>query len=329
MTAPPTLWLLLAMITHSQGRHAPVKLAMPVPETEWRTVVAPSISPSTLTEVKRAASAAHIAGEARVHAAAGTLPPEMLLALGANKLLFPPTARPVGKEDEFLARACWFNGQGRPVRQILLLESRLAEPSVAVMEALLAGQRDFDVVDAARLLDNNSPNSPQLDGENLQLGEGHYGVILVAPSDAWPEETLDLLQEFITARGKVIFLGRQPLAIQRLLLRTGVVRVGESIEDIDRGLNYAITRDFHVADATSGEAMPMIRYQHRTDGRRHFFLIFNADREHAASVRMGIGSIGPMEEWDLSTGLITPLHLPVKEIPARGTLAVVVTQAVK
>src|SRR5258708_28420763 len=100
----------------------------------------------------------------------------MLLALGANQLVLPAGSKPAGSDD-FLARACWFNGQGQPVRPILLLESRLAEPSAAVMESLLAAQRDFDVVDATRLMIN-----PQLDGQTLQLGEARYGVILVPPS---------------------------------------------------------------------------------------------------------------------------------------------------
>ena len=112
--------------------------------------------------MKRAASRAHQAGQNRVVGVAGEsggvlrldgagdASAEQLLAWGANQLVFP-AGLPAGQNGNYLARASWFNGQGQPVRDILLLESRLGEPTRAVVDALLTLQRDFDLADAETL----------------------------------------------------------------------------------------------------------------------------------------------------------------------------------
>ena len=207
------------------------------------------------------------------------------------------------------------------MRQVLLLESRLTEPSVAVAQAMLTMQRDFDIAGSATL----EKLGQTLDNE-LQLGSAHYRTVLVAPSDAWPEPTLDILQDFIVGGGRVVFLGRQPLAIQRLLLRTGVVRVSESPEDIDRGLNSASNRDVRITRCGGGAAVPSIRYQHRVDDRHHYYYLANLDPDNAVTVRLGVGAEGIVEEWDLWTGRVTQLHLSLKEIPAGGAIALVVAK---
>jgi hypothetical protein len=318
-----TLWILIALLAHAQGRHAPPM--MPVPDAAWRpmTKAGPQGGASDEIAVTRAASAAHQSGELRVVGVVGGERPEALLAAGANQLVFPQGLK-AGEKEDYLARSSWFNGQGVPVRGILLLESRLTAPSVEVAKSLLAAQRDFDMADAAAL----EKHGQSVDRE-LQIGSARYPVVVVAPSDSWPEASLDILQDFIVSGGKVVFLGRQPLSIQRLLLRTGVVRVSESPEDIERGLNFAAVRDFHVSEVTGGSevldaAMPNIRYQHRQAARRHYFYVVNLDLDHAVTVRLGMVAQGAIEEWDLWTGRITPLRVPVKEIPPRGSVAIVV-----
>jgi hypothetical protein len=335
MIARSTLWILIAMLAHPQGaRRAPVVM-MPVPDAAWWLVrkAGAQAGAGDPIAVKRAASVAHQSGELRVSAVVGGERAESLLVAGANRLLLgtsPFLGTSPGDRDAYLARACWFNGQGVPVRRILLLESRLTEPSVEVAKSLLAAQRDFDLADAAALEKHGQAHGASIDRE-LQVGQAHYSVVVVAPSDAWPEASLDILQDFIVGGGKVVFLGRQPLSIQRLLLRTGVVRVSDSPEDIERGLNFAISRDFHVSEVTGGSEvldapLPNIRYQHRQDARRHYFYVANLDPEHAVTVRLGMVVSGAIEEWDLVTGRITPLRMPVKEIPAGGSVAMVVVK---
>ena len=318
-----TLWTLIALLAPPQGRRGPAM--MPVPDAAWRPVTKAGAQsgPSDAIAVKRASSMAHQSGESRVPAIIGGDPPEALLAAGANQLIFPLGLKP-GAKDDYLTRSSWFNGQGVAVRSILLLESRLAAPSVEVAKALLASQRDFDLADAATL----EKHGQTLESE-LQIGQARYPVLVVAPSDFWPETSLDILQDFIVGGGKVIFLGRQPLSIQRLLLRSGVVRVSESPEDIERGLNFAGARDFHITEMENGTALiegplPKIRYQHRQDARRHYLYVVNRDPDHPVTARMGLGVSNAIEEWDLWTGKIAPLRVPVKEIPAGGSLALVV-----
>lgn len=155
------------------------------------------------------------------------------------------------------------------------------------------------------------------------MGEARYRAILISPSDFWPENALDVLLDYITGGGRVVFLGRQPLSIQRLLFRSGVVRVSNAPEDIERGVSYAVGRDFHATLGDTGEAAPGILYQHRADARRDYYFVVNTDRENAVSVRLGVSVGGAIEEWDLQTGRVTPLRVLAKEIPAGGSVAIV------
>src|SRR5262249_34666660 len=98
---------------------------------------------------------------------------------------------------------------------------RLKDQTLAVAATLLERQHDFDFA-IPEAVQQAHP-----DRDTLQVGEVRYRAVLMAPSDFWPEEALDVLLDYIKGGGKVVFLGRQPLSIQRLLFRTGVVRVGE------------------------------------------------------------------------------------------------------
>jgi hypothetical protein len=303
---------------------------LPLPDDSWQPSTKPASqdAPADVMAVKRAASLARQAGRNRVAALAGSgngaASANQLLAWGANQLLLPAVqdlARSL-----YLTRASWFNGQGRPVRDVLLLESRLPEPTRAVAEALLSLQRDFDLTDAETLSKQPEHAPTESPSQIFQVGEAHYGVVAVAPSDFWPENLLDLLLDYIKGGGRVVFLGRQPLSIQRLLFRTGVVRVGDAREDIERGIGNAVNSDFRASLGDTDDAAPSIRYQHRSDAKRDYYFVVNTDREHSVSVRLGIAVGGSIEEWDLSTGRVTPLRTPVKEISAGGSIALVVVR---
>jgi len=298
-------------------------VVIPVPDSSWQPVGKPGAASDDIT-VKRAASRARQRGENRVTGVAGAASAEQLLAWGANQLVFPAGA-PAGEQRDYLTRACWFNGQGKPVRDILLLESRLQESTKAAAQALLTLQRDFDLADVATLREAKPPEEP-IAVENLHIGDARYRVILIAPSDFWPEDTLDLLLDYIQTGGRVVFVGRQPLSIQRLLFRTGVVRVGDGADDIERGLSYAVSRDLRVTWGDTGESAPAILYQHRSDAKRDYYFVVNTDHENAVAVRLGISVSGSIEQWDLRSGLVTPLRAPAVEIPAGGSVALVVVK---
>jgi hypothetical protein len=344
--------LLLALLLASlfSGPLFPQKRreVIPVPDASWQPITKPAgrSSPSDVMAVKRSASSAHQSGQNRVTAllgsGSGAASPEQVLAWGANQLVLP-AGLPAGLSGNlaraaYLARASWFNGQGKPVRDILLLESRLEEPTKSVAEALLSLQHDFDLADAETLARQEEAQagqrrsqqprdtSSETSVEVFPVGQALYRVVVISPSDFWPENVLDLLLDYITGGGRVVFLGRQPLSIQRLLFRSGVVRVGDAPEDIERGVNYAVGRDFHVTLGDTGEPAPAILYQHRADAKRHYYFVVNADQERSVSVRLSIAVGGTIEEWDLHTGLVTPLRTPAKEIPAGGSVAIVVVR---
>jgi hypothetical protein len=193
---------------------------------------------------------------------------------------------------------------------------------------LLTLQRDFDLATVETL--GQTKQSTVSTGEptaveSFQMGVARYRVILISPSDFWPENTLDVLLDYINSGGRVVFVGRQPLSIQRLLFRTGVVRVGDNADDVERGLSYAVARDLRVTLGDSGESAPAILYQHRRDAKRDYYFVVNTDRE-SVSVRLGVSASGSVEEWDLRTGLVTPLRTPAVEIPAGGAVALVVVR---
>ncbi|GEM_PF-4467892 len=312
----------------AQRKNKPVM--MPVPDASWAPILPPSnmIAAWELMDVKREASLAHQTGQNRVGAVVrDNSSMEDLLSWGANGLAFSK-ALPNGVTKEQVARACWFLGQGQPVRDVLLLESRLAAETRTAVDALLALDRDFDLASPETFakLPMALNRSGEAQAGSFSLGSATYHVMAVAPSDFWSEEILDTLLEYINAGGRVVFVGRQPLTIQRLLFRTGVVRVGDLPDDIARGLSYASQSDFHAELVESGERAASIRYQHRRDDKRDYFYVLNSDRQHAVNVRLGFAASGSVEEWDLATGIVTPTKLLQREIPAGGTVALVVTK---
>ncbi len=239
--------------------------------------------------------------------------------------------------NDYLARAAYFTSSGRPHKEILLLHplgsawsefspgppqepvAQIDQKFAATIQALLGMHRDFDLGDEVLL----NREGKVADGVLHAGTAGRYHVVVVPPAYRWNEETINMLMDFIRGGGRVIFRGRQPLSIQPLLLRTGVVRIGEEPDDLDRALDLAHPRDVSITGPDSRQATD-IYYQHQTDGARHLYFLANTNREKALNISIGATPAGSYEEWDLGTGAVRPMKTLRREIPPAGSLAFVI-----
>ncbi len=234
--------------------------------------------------------------------------------------------------NDYLARAAWFVSQGKPVKDILLLSAlgsawaeypdpKIDEKYIGVLRNLLGLHQDFDIGDELILARHGDAGNGR-----LRVGSGgNYSMVIVPPAYRWEESTLDLLDTMITTGGRVLFIGQQPLSIQRLLLRTGVARVGEEKEDLARALSLLGSRDLSIT--TEGRENPEIYYQQRVDGTRHLYFVANTDRERGYRVSIHSNVHGGTEEWNLATGQVRPIQSLIRDIPPAGSLAFVIDTA--
>jgi hypothetical protein len=255
---------------------------------------------------------------------------------GDRKRDYPPTFsdhQPYWSDlkylNDYLARAAWFVTQGRPVKDTLLLSAlgsawaeypdpKIDEKYTGLLRNLLELHLDFDIGDELILARHGRPGRGR-----LQVGPGgSYSMVVVPPAYRWEESTLDLLEEMITSGGRVLFIGQQPLSIQRLLLRTGVARVGEEKQDLARAFSLLGSRDLSIT--TEGRENPDVFFQQRAEGTRHFYFVANTNRERGYRVNIHSNIQGGVEEWDLATGEVRPLTSLARVIPRAGSFAFVV-----
>ncbi len=266
---------------------------------------------------------------------------------GDRKRDYPPTFsyhQPYWEDmkvlNDYLGRAAYFAASGVAQKDILLLHplgsawsefvpgqtqekvAQLDKALSATLKALLSTHRDFDLGDEIIL-----ERFGGVDNGMLTVGPGgRYQVVVVPPATQWTEATLALLEKFAVAGGRIIFRGEQPAGIQKLLLRSGVTRIGEDNAELERALDLAHRRDLSVTGA-DGSQIADIYYQHTVEGMRHLYFLTNTSRERSYHARIRIGVDGLIEEWDLATGQVRELRNLERDFPPAGSFAFTVDTA--
>lgn len=175
----------------------------------------------------------------------------------------------------------------------------------SLQDELLAQHLDFDYGDEIIL----SRHGKIEDGQLRVASHGQYDVVVVPPSFTWASETVQLLESFADAGGRVIFAGQRPTAIDgspdqhrwSALLARETVRQCEKIE-----ASLANYRDVSVCNA-AGEQIGKILYHHRRDGDRHIYFFCNTDRDKTYDARITLSTPGSVTCCDLATGETRPM----------------------
>ncbi len=250
--------------------------------------------------------------------------------------------------ETWFARLGYFRAQGRPCCDLLVLNpvesvwGRVYPKAICGMEAkdpqikalekqyaelfhkLAGNQIDFDYGDEGLLAEHGSVVS--LDGGALlRLGAMTYTTVLVSGVDTVRRTTLDLLQSFTDAGGRVIVAGTPPSYVDNLPSDAFAALPATACEAGDEALVAAL-RDHtpqrvFIKDRATGATARDVFCQLRaaTDGYYLTILSMNRDRGIDVDVKFEGVEGSFIEEWDLETGTASLLVNDDTPMPAFGT----------
>ncbi len=229
--------------------------------------------------------------------------------------------------EDYFARACFFTSIGEPVREVLLLHNIssgwAAAPAErkswgdrlnAVAEDLLALHYDFDLGDEMVMAEVGSVR-----GRRLLIGKAAYKLIVVPECETLLRSTVELLQRFLDAGGKVIAMRRHPAKIEgkdaseikALFAHRNVALISPTRTELEDTLRALLARRISIHGESGREVAPVIYQERRQRGASYVFLV-NRDRESGHRLTIELAGEGGVERYDLETGKTVA-------IPSRAT----------
>ena len=232
---------------------------------------------------------------------------------------------------DYQARLSYVLRQGRPVRDILLLHPLTGawckfDPTMSreddfglreedaqfkqIMDNLLGLHRDFDLGDEAIMAGH-----ARVDGEEMVVGDARYKLVIVPPTCNLEQETAGLLEEYVRAGGKLIFVGESAALVdgepsdrvRQLAQSQGVHRAGVGAEDLEDVIAAILPKRVSVLHAdTHREAKKVLCQQRQVDDGYVFFLA-NTDRDAGVPLRVCVPTPGACQQWDCETGEVRDL----------------------
>ena len=226
--------------------------------------------------------------------------------------------------EDYFARACLMTTRGEAEREVLVLHPiesywsecaalapekpdlrDLDEKLVTVMSALLESHHDFDLGDEDILARHAS-----VEAKSLRVGKARYHAIVVPPAVTWRRSTVDLLERFADAGGKVVVVS--PVAervdcekgrrFAEIHSREDVLTVECGKAEIAEALEAARVRTVSVADAGGDEIASVVVQRRSHEGRTILFVV-NTDRKKGCVADVALSrTTGGVEDWDLRTG---------------------------
>lgn len=238
--------------------------------------------------------------------------------------------------NNLFARTTFLLTQGRPVTDILVLHpissawcvyhpqdrkacDELNGQLMQLCRTLLTMHRDFDFGDEFILRRHAKPETRKAKPETvLQVGRCEYSVVIVPPSISWFGSTLNLLQQFAEAGGRILAVEPLPMRLDgeqndvvEEFLRHHAHIVPNEPKAVAEALDEWLTK--RIAVTRDGVSAENIFYQERDlgDGRRLFYLINTERNAEEFMAQVKLSTKGQVQFWDAATGEVKPL--PVRK----------------
>lgn len=171
---------------------------------------------------------------------------------------------------------------------------------------------DFDIVSETAFATAEVNKSAHA----LQLNGGYYSSVLLPPCLALQEKTVEVLTQFVKARGGLIAIdpvpyllngriGLDPYPLERLLYRwrTSILRgtTNEKVAALERLLRKQIKRPIQIYAKPDNTLTRAIVAQHRESADLDLFYLFNRG-EQSIETLIEIQWESTVEEWDPTNG---------------------------
>ena len=171
---------------------------------------------------------------------------------------------------------------------------------------------DFDVASETVLV-TAEVDKPD---HTLRLNGGYYSSVLIPPCLALQEKTVEVLTQFVKARGGLIAvdpvpyllngrIGLDPYPLERLLYRwrTSILRgtANEKVAALERLLRKQIKRPIQIYAKPDNTLTRAIVSQHRESADLDLFYLFNRSKQSIETL-IEIQWESTVEEWDPTNG---------------------------
>lgn len=234
--------------------------------------------------------------------------------------------------EDYFARIGRVLSEGHAVRDVLVLHpvasgwAMLGEGHESVQQvnaygeklndfaqAVLATHYDFDFGDEQILASDG-----KVDGGHLVVGRAPYAVVIIPPQTrTLLSSTVDLLEKFLDAGGKLVVFDPQPDWIEaqpaeRLaaLWRKPGVSILSQLQMLNGVLETHLQRRVSLVTPQGQQAAHLLYMQRALDGDdagKTAYFIVNNDRNSGYPVEVNIAGAGRLEEWDPLTGQVCAL----------------------
>ncbi|MBI1335910.1 MAG: hypothetical protein GC164_02990 [Phycisphaera sp.] len=176
---------------------------------------------------------------------------------------------------------------------------------------LCGAQIDFDYGDE-ELLSRLARVEKREGGPVLRVGEATYQTVVVAGLNTVRSSTLRLLDEFLSAGGKVIFAGDVPGYVDALPsdapadLSTRAINTPLEFDTLTAAVDGVVPPTVRVSDPATGKPATDIFCQMRDVGALRVLMALNVNREKAYNAtQFRVEGKGVVEAWDCLRGTRT------------------------
>ncbi|MBN2711843.1 MAG: hypothetical protein JXR97_05320 [Planctomycetes bacterium] len=153
---------------------------------------------------------------------------------------------------------------------------------VDMRDCLLGANIDYDYGDEY-ILSRHAKVVKGKNGAVLKLGKASYKTVLVPPAVTIRQTTLDLLDEFVKAGGKVIFAGKVPAYVDALKSDNAKTLAGKCVKTKEGGAELISAvegcRRVSVCDGSGKEINPTL-YGLREDKEAYYLFLINTGSVH-------------------------------------------------
>lgn len=203
-----------------------------------------------------------------------------------------------------------------PFEQTAAIRDQLEKNFSTVLEALLFGLVDFDLICESRL-----PDLCKEGGAPLQVGQMAYDAVIVPACETLRATTVERLEAFRAAGGKLIFMGDCPrfMDAEPSQVPAALFAKSEQIAFSDSALLEAIQQlRFLDVRTENGTRSDRLIYQLRNDGAGKWLFIANGKNpasphiDDAPLLKFTLEGEYALTEYDTLTGQIRPMPASYK-----------------
>lgn len=201
-------------------------------------------------------------------------------------------------------RIGWANGLAPADPEVIRLEQHYA----AMFNALQGHQIDFDYADedmfarhGSVVVENGVPF--------MKVGQMKYRTVVLGRMTTIRSTSLQLLNEFSRAGGKVIIAGEAPPYVDALLsdqakaMAAANIQIPFSAKEIVQAVQSVTPVRTEAIDMQTGEPVNDIFCQVKQDGDRTIFMALNINRNRSYDqVKLRVKATGEVTEWDSEHG---------------------------